>query len=410
MWTLWLGCTGPVPVSSVAEDGPTWADVAPDLVGCVGCHDRAGLAFPLTTWREAAPQADRVASAVTAHRMPPWPAGPADLTYLDDPSLDPTAIGRLTTWAAAGAPLGDADPDAALVPERVSHLPEVDATLRMEAPYEPLGDEHRCFVLERSALVERYVTGVEITPSNLAVAHHLLLTAIVPDDPANDPLTADALDPGPGFDCSVITLAAFPGQTKVLGGWLPGRGAAVFPDAAGIDVPPEAQIVLESHYFAAAPSGADQTTVALSTAASVRAPAGEIKVTHPDWGLHLGVAAPAGEVVTQKMKTTVEHEAGTVIDASGGLVAYWVLPHMHAYGVAISLEVVRDGEHTVLVDIPAWDYDWQLTYWFTDPFLLLPDDELRLSCTFDNPTATDVWWGESTDDEMCVARLFVAPP
>jgi hypothetical protein len=62
------------------------------------------------------------------------------------------------------------------------------------------------------------------------------------------------------------------------------------------------------------------------------------------------------------------------------------------------------------VDIPRWDYDWQLTYTLAEPLRVGPDDELRLVCTFSNDTDRDVAFGESVTDEMCVARLLVAEP
>jgi len=34
---------------------------------------------------------------------------------------------------------------------------------------------------------------------------------------------------------------------------------------------------------------------------------------------------------------------------------------------------------------------------------------VALRCTFDNPGATDVNWGEGTADEMCVVNLLVTP-
>ena len=65
------------------------------------------------------------------------------------------------------------------------------------------------------------------------------------------------------------------------------------------------------------------------------------------------------------------------------------------------------GVESTLLDIPAWDFHWQGSYVFKEPVQLLPTDNLTVRCTFENPGATTINWGEGTADEMCLANLQV---
>ena len=85
-------------------------------------------------------------------------------------------------------------------------------------------------------------------------------------------------------------------------------------------------------------------------------------------------------------------------------VTIWgVLPHMHVKGRKIQV-AVGNG---CLVDIPAWDFRWQQAYFFQTPLPITTGTALALTCTWDNPTASAVTWGESTSDEMCLSYLYL---
>ena len=67
------------------------------------------------------------------------------------------------------------------------------------------------------------------------------------------------------------------------------------------------------------------------------------------------------------------------------------------------------GESTCLVDVPKWDFQWQQFYFYQSHtgIAVKPNSTLKLTCTWNNPTSNTVRWGESTDDEMCLAFLYV---
>lgn len=378
----------------------TWDDVSPVLEQCVACHDRSGLTYPLTTWSEAAPLAPLLAEVTTSGRMPPWPAGPAGVAYVDDPTLGEDEIALLAAWDEAGAPLGRADPDEALALPEPDHLPRIDATFEMPAAYVPAAgvDEYRCFALDGSLVADRYVTGVEGFPGERAEIHHLVLYAVVPRDPAQRPALLDAADPAPGWGCA----DRIAGDVTYFGGWLPGRDASLLPEGLGLELADEAELVMELHYSGPATGGLpDRSSIAVMTEPAVVAPAELVPVTRAA----RGVAVAAGSTATYTRTLSAE----SFLVEEGGSLAWAVTPHMHTHGTSITLDRVREGVALRLVDVPAWDFDWQFQYRFVEPVDLLPTDEFVLTCTYENLGETDVLWGDTTGDEMCLTRLLMSP-
>ena len=78
-------------------------------------------------------------------------------------------------------------------------------------------------------------------------------------------------------------------------------------------------------------------------------------------------------------------------------------PHMHLLGTSLSLET---GGRCAL-SIPRWDFHWQRAYWYADPLTIESGETMTLRCRYDNLTDREVTWGDGTEDEMCVAFLYV---
>jgi hypothetical protein len=67
------------------------------------------------------------------------------------------------------------------------------------------------------------------------------------------------------------------------------------------------------------------------------------------------------------------------------------------------------GATSCLIDIPSWNFHWQQFYFYTGQsgISLAAGTQLTYSCTWDNPGASPVSFGESTSDEMCLTYLYV---
>src|SRR5262249_1644660 len=82
-----------------------------------------------------------------------------------------------------------------------------------------------------------------------------------------------------------------------------------------------------------------------------------------------------------------------------------VLPHMHALGTRIGVDVERaDGSRSCLLDIQHWDLGWTQPYVLAQPLILEPGDKVKLECHIDNTdehrlalgdseAARDIAWG-----------------
>jgi hypothetical protein len=84
-------------------------------------------------------------------------------------------------------------------------------------------------------------------------------------------------------------------------------------------------------------------------------------------------------------------------------------PHMHVRGKSFKYELeLPDGTRQVLLDVPRYDFNWQLWYMLKEPRLIPKGSRMICTAHFDNsannlanPDPTqEVTWGEQTWDEM----------
>jgi hypothetical protein len=390
---------------------PTWhGDVAPIFArSCDGCHAPGGVGSP--TWSgpdEAAAWAPAIAVAVGSRAMPPWQASPGCAEYTGDFSLTDEEVEQVVAWAEAGGPVGD-PASAAPLPEpfRPATLDRVDVELRLPEPYTPRADagpdDYRCFLMELPFDEDVWVTGYEMLPGNTSAVHHIIPFLIDPDDVATYE-AMDAADPGPGYLCyggpggDIDSLL----RTRWLGSWAPGSGASVLPEGTGIRVRPGGRVAFQVHYnLAAADGAADQSGLALQIERERQGWAELQPWTDVQWVLGVGMEIPPGSTGTTH---TFRYTAGPGDDFSFRTASL----HMHQLGQRAHMKVQRaDGSEDCLLDIGAYDFNWQREYSLVDPVPVRPGDTIELSCTWDNPTDETVRWGEGTGDEMCLGIALI---
>lgn len=354
---------------------------------CQSCHTTGGFApFPLETYADARAHAAAIADAVGARRMPPWKPSEGCQPLQASRRLPDADVATLVAWATGGAPEGDPAKAVRFTPPDAG-LPWVDLTLVPDQAYAPnssLSDDYHCFLLDPHLTSDQWLVGVDVEPGQRPLVHHVLLFATT----LLDALGADASDPGPGWTCfgGPGTSGSTP---RLLGGWVPGTQAQRFPEGTGIQMKAGEVVVMQVHYnLAAGPSAPDSTRVQMQLA---RAPVARPAALLPFPNLSFSI--PAGASGYTSAAQAASPAAGVI---------WGVLPHMHTKGRRVT---VKAG-NTCLVDIPAWDFHWQQAYFFSTPQPLAVGTQLSLSCTWDNPTATVVTWGEKTTDEMCLNYFY----
>jgi hypothetical protein len=122
------------------------------------------------------------------------------------------------------------------------------------------------------------------------------------------------------------------------------------------------------------------------------------------------ITLPAGEASTEY---TWEVPVSAWLQGSGldSFDLVGVFPHMHAYGRSMRFDVVRaEGATECVADVPRWDFNWQLQYFYEQPLELRVGDVMRVTCEFDTTSAdSPVQPGWGTYNEMCLMGMMIVP-
>ncbi len=406
-----------------AAAGPTYhQDVAPLLAArCTNCHVAGGIApFALTSLENAQTMSKAMVMAVESGRMPPWKAGPADVSYLRNPTLTAEQLDTLKKWDAAGSPEGDARAKPKEVAAIGGGIERVDLELTMPEAYTPTQspDDYRCFVLKWPKNEPVYVTGFNAVPGVPQMAHHIALY-LVPPDAAALPPAWDAEDATPGYKCFGGPFGDRPQQfaVELINAWIPGYQGVKLPRGRGILVPPGATVVLQMHYNVQSGIQPDLSKLQFTLESTVEKRATYQPMLDVGW-VAGGMRIPGGEkgVVHQLVSDprAFFKLLGSPLDNSKGFNIEAVMFHMHRLGTVGELWLEKaDKRRIKLISIPKYDFHWQLEYYFDQPVRFEEGDKLRVRCTFDNSQEhtgkvkpEDVNWGENSDQEMCVANLL----
>ena len=93
-----------------------------------------------------------------------------------------------------------------------------------------------------------------------------------------------------------------------------------------------------------------------------------------------------------------------------------MMPHAHLRGKAFEYRITHpSGEVETALKVPAYDFNWQLTYFLAKPMHLLKGTKIEVIAEFDNsannkynPDPTkEVHWGEQTFEEMMMGYFAV---
>ncbi len=437
-------------------------DIHPILEqSCASCHgpEQAGSSgVVLSMAGQAAEHATALQLYTTAELMPPWPASHRSIDFLDDVSLDPLEIAMIARWAADGAVL-DVDPSTPIVPARApSFLVEPDVVMAgVGAPY--IGDpeqrdDYRCLVFDPGATESEWILATHFVPDRLDVVHHGIVKMASAElrDRANE---LDASTAEPGWSCyGGVGLEGRGGSLRDMGGWAPGTQPDRLPEGYAIPLEPGDFFVVQIHYHFEGEAPGDQSAYHIDLASDdeIAAAGGSFKILTD--ALYLGPAEiPCYEGDTdplcdrQAAITRVRSLYGPLVGAlpdffmlqcrasvddfaamtNGDAWSTCDLPvsnpgritsvfgHMHELGASIRLTLNPDSpDERVLLDIPDWDFEWQLNYRPVDDIVIKRGDTIRVDCAWNRERAPYeavgyIVWSDGTGDEMCYSSITTAP-
>lgn len=354
---------------------------------CVECHRSGGLApFALETLAQVSAKAGMIRRVVDDGLMPPWFADPAPAgqhtPWINERSLAAEDKADLLAWLASDRPEGDpAEAPLARVwpsdweigqPDVVYQIPEpIAVQAEGVMPYQNI-------VVDTGLTEEKWVRAWQVEPTDRSVVHHVLIWARDPSLPKN---VRQNGDDGAGFFAAYV-----PGSNKII-----------YPETLGKKLPKGAQLRFQIHYT---PNGkATQDQIRLAVRFSEKPPQHEVEVAtiaQPRLRIPPGVA---------------NHPEAASVPIPAEVKLLGMSPHMHFRGQSFRYELVLpDGAARTVLNVPRYDFNWQLGYYFAEPLTLPAGSRLRAIGWFDNSAnnpanpdpAKTVTWGEQSFEEMMI--------
>jgi len=358
---------------------------------CTSCHRPGEIApFPLQSYDEVVGWADMMLEVVDAGRMPPWFADPQYGKFLNDCRMSDEEKELLHTWVDNGCPEGDR---GKLPPPQEFvegwQIPQPDMVIAMEEPYTVPAEgvvEYQYFTVDPGFTEDRWVKAAEARPGNRSVVHHIIVFLEAPRK-ANVPGIA-----GAGLDG--------------LGGYAPGMPPTILAPGQAMLVKAGSKIRFQMHYTPNGKEQQDKSYVGLvfEKPENVR--------HRVDGGMapNFSFAIPPRDG-NYKVTSKYSFRRDTYLLS--------LQPHMHLRGKSFLFEAqYPDGTREILLDVPHYDFNWQLGYDLVEPKMLPKGTVLHCTAHFDNsehnpanpnPDET-VRWGDQTWEEMMIGWFTTMDP
>jgi thiol-disulfide isomerase/thioredoxin len=360
---------------------------------CLECHREGGAGpFSLDSLDAVSAHSAMIEDVLERGAMPPWfaaSAGPNQPSpWITDRSLSGTDRTDLLAWLKGGMAAGN-ERDAPLplpaddgwaigMPDHVFQIPEpiaVKATGTM--PYQNA-------VVETNLSEDRWVQAIEVRPTARAVVHHVLVFVDGVNRVDNALSGEDPGDARRGF----------------FAVYVPGNSVLAYPDGYAKRLPKNARLRFQIHYTPNGKATTEQCQVGLVFAKEP-----------PEHEVHVaGIVNPFFRIPPGE--PNYEDSATLPVPFDARLMGF--LPHMHLRGKAARYELIgADGSTETLLDVPRYDFNWQLVYRYFDPLLIPQGSKIKFTAWFDNsadnpanpdPTKT-VRWGPQTYEEMLLGYV-----
>ena len=378
-------------------------DVVPVLQKhCQACH-RPGEAAPFSmlTYRDTRPWAAAMKRAAVSRQMPPWHADPAVGHFKNDRRLTQAEIDTIARWADSGAPEGD--PGKAPAPLAFLdgwNIGQPDKILEMPQAFSVPASgtiDYQWIVMPTGIEKDTWIEGVEVRPGDRSVVHHVIAFY-------RRPGSKWLVDAKPGIPTPKGSGDSEAGMADgAIGGYVPGLPAGRLAPGRAIFFPAGADIVLQVHYNATGKATTDRTKVGLVFA----------RQDAVERSFQIGIVNPTFVIPPGDPNYRVD--ADMTVDSDVRVIGF--TPHMHLRGKSFEFRAtLPDGTREVLLRVPKYDFNWQLTYDLAEERVFPKGTKFEATATFDNsennrfnpdPKAS-VRFGDQTWDEMMVGFIDIA--
>ena len=355
---------------------------------CVECHRAGEVApFTLTSYEDTIGWEDTILEVIADNRMPPWFANPKHGRFSNDARLSEEEKRLLRTWVANGMPEGDRA-DLPPQPEFAKgwRMPEPDEVFYMDdEPFHVRSDgviDYQYYLVDPQWTEDRYIWAAEARPDNPRVVHHIIAYLMMPGQRNHN------------FE-----------RGTMLAAYAPGSPPRVLRDGVAVHAPAGSKILFEMHYTPNGSKQVDRSYVGFKymDKADVK------KKLRGRMAIETDFLIPpnaSDHVVTAEYRSTRDE------------LLLQMSPHMHLRGKSFRYEAhYPNGETEVLLDVPNYDFNWQLAYRLLEPKLIPKGTKIVCTGTFDNSESNlvnpdpdaSVGWGEQSWEEMMIGFFEVIP-
>lgn len=342
---------------------------------CVECHREGQLApFALTKYDEVVGWAEMIQEVVHEQRMPPWFAAKEHDEFKNNPSLTKEELAVVDAWVANGCPEGDPKqlPEPLQFAEGWGITEPDDIFYQSDKPFAVPADgvvDYQYYTVDPGWKEDKWIQQAEVKAGDPTVVHHVIVFI---QEPGGQPFGAPQMAYAPG-----MTPRRFP------------TGTAIRAKAGSV-------LVFQNHYTPSGKATEDRSYVGFVYADPKT-------VTHEVMGGACGqmqLAIPPNDgnhkVIARKLFLKETLLLG-------------MNPHMHVRGKSFKYELqLPDGTTEVLLDVPRYDFNWQLWYNLKEPRVVPKGARMVCTAYFDNSAdnpanpdpSKEVNWGEQTFEEM----------
>jgi mono/diheme cytochrome c family protein len=358
---------------------------------CVECHRPGGTGpFALETYDQLVARRAAVKRAVSDKVMPPWyaaaPAAGEHTPWLNDRSLTPADRADLLAWLDGDRPKGDpADAPRRRTFETGWLIGKPDAVFELPEPQPVKAEGVMKYVnvnVPTGYDEDKWVVAMEVQPTARQVTHHVLVFAARPGDPTRGE--------GEGF------FAAY----------APGSAPLTYPDGYAKRLPKGSALRFQLHYTPNGTASEDRTRVGMIFAKGP--PRHEARVAALVNGKFTIPPGDANYKITSDPSFLPPRIMQPAWFAPARVLAFF--PHAHVRGKAARFELPgeKGAPARTLLDVPRYDFNWQLEYRLVEPIPVPAVSKLVYTAWYDNspnnPANPDptvpVRWGPQTFNEM----------
>jgi peroxiredoxin len=355
---------------------------------CQECHREGEAApFPMNSYAEIVGWAPMMQEVVDSGRMPPWFADPKHGHFANDPRLSDQEKKDLADWIDAGCPEGD--PNDLPAPKAFVKgwsIGKPDAVFEMKKAYDVPADgvvDYQYFTVDTNFTEDKWISASEALPGAREVVHHIIVFAA---------------NPGAGGGRGVL-------RRQHVGGYAPGEQPRIYPAGVAQRIPAGSRLIFQMHYTPNGKAQSDISKIGLKFAD----PATVKKAAGGGVAINTFFKIPPGDG-NYRVASSYQFDDDALLTM--------LFPHMHLRGKSFRYEAVYPGgEREILLDVPRYDFNWQLRYELAEPKLMPKGTRIECVAHFDNsvnnPANPDptkpVTWGDQTFEEMMIGFFGTVP-